>query len=79
MKEEEAKKIIEETDADFSIKNSFVRGLNILSKYEDIDPYFEHDMGWFGSFETVEKMTKEEVIELAKCGFFEDEESWAHF
>jgi hypothetical protein len=27
----------------------------------------------------VAKMSREDVIEMKKCGWFEDEDSWSHF
>jgi hypothetical protein len=81
MSREDAKKIIEETKADYSIPQNFLKGLEILSKYDDnIDPAFDHDIIWASDFDaTVENMTKEEVIQMATYGWFEDEDSWAHF
>lgn len=77
----EAQKLLEKTDSDHSQKQMFFRGLSIIAKYDDdIDPFFEHDQVWLSRFEeTVVKMSKEEVLELAKAGWFEDGGGWSHF
>lgn len=81
MNREEALKLIETTRTDFNSKQHFARGIAILAKYDDdIDPSFEHDQTWIAIFdETVAKMSREDIIEMARCGWFESEESWSHF
>ena len=81
MEVEEARALLEKTESDYSGKQNFFKGLQILAKYdEDIDPSFEHDQIWISEFEeTVTKMTPEEVELMGKYGFFEDEDSWSHF
>lgn len=81
MKREEAIQLIEKTDVDFSQKQQVLRGLQILAKYDDsLDCSFEHDQMWVANFDkTVAKMTGEEVLDMAVCGWFEDFDSWSHF
>lgn len=81
MTREEALTIIKNTKVEYDKPQRFVRGLNILAKYDnDIDPSFEHDQCWASDFDsTIEKMTREDVEALAQCGWFESEESWSHF
>jgi len=77
----EALKLFDETIRDFSQKQHFARGIAILAKYDDdIHPVFEHDQVWMCDFdEVVAKMSREDVIEMARCGWFESEGSWSHF
>lgn len=56
------------TANEFMCKNVVEYGLQIIPR-----------VNWFAGFEIVEKMTKDEVIKLTRCGFFEDEENWSHF
>lgn len=81
MTKEEALKLIEETKVNYQQKQHIARGLNILAKYDDnMQMSFEHDQMWAADFDsTTAKMTREDVIELAACGWFEDTESWSHF
>ena len=83
MTKDEALKIIEETEADYSQKQRVLRGLQILAKYDqnlDAHTSFEHDQIYVNDFEeAVVQMTKEDVVELAVCGWFESEDSWSHF
>jgi len=81
MTREEAIEIIKETKADYSQKQRVLRGLQILAKYDDnLDLSFEHDQMWAGSFDkTVASMTRDDCVELARCGWFESYESWSHF
>ena len=80
-----AKRIIEETDAfaGNGEKNVVMRGLQILAKYkEDVIPEFGHDIILVSDFEkTVRQMQEEEVIQMAKLGWFcrEENDYWAHF
>lgn len=76
-----ARKLIEKTELEMHAKQDIVRGLNILAKYDDnISCAFEHDKMWAGDFEsTVARMSREEVIEMARLGWFESEDSWAHY
>lgn len=80
---EKAKEIIEETNTDFREKNTVMRGLQILAKYEDnVKPEFDHDIIWASDFdETVMQMPEEEVLQMAKLGWRYDEENdcWSHF
>ena len=64
--------------------DDLVKGVAILGKYVKgrFNYSFEHDQMWFGEFEeTVVQMTEEDVLSLAKYGWFEDEEtnSWSKF
>ena len=80
MKREAALKIIDETTVDYTQTNSVLRGLQILSRYVYMNPSFEHDQMWAAGFDmTVDKMTREEVIEIARLGWFESENSWSHY
>ena len=81
MKPEEALQIIEETERDYKQKQHILRGLQILAKYDDdLRLSFEHDQMWVCDFnETVTLMTKEDVAELARYGWFESQDSWSHF
>ncbi len=76
----EALAIITETKDDFNQTQRVFRGMQILAKYSDTEPSFEHDQMWIADFDqTVAKMTREEVIEMASLGWFEQYESWSHF
>jgi hypothetical protein len=81
MTRKEALKLFDGTITDFSQKQRFARGIAILAKYDDdIDPRFEHDQMWCSDFDTtVAKMSREEVVEMARCGWTEDEDAWSHF
>ena len=81
MTREEAKLIIDKTRLDIKQKQRVLRGLQILAKYDDnLDCSFEHDQMWVADFDaTVARMTREEVVEMAACGWFEDFDSWSHF
>lgn len=81
MTRAEALQTLEETKKDNKQKQVVVRGLNILAKYDDdLAVAFEHDQVWAADFDTtVARMSKEEVIELAVCGWFESQDSWSHF
>ena len=67
---------------DFYEKHQVMRGLQILAKYEDdVVPEFGHDVILASDFESVLRMTEEEVVQMAKLGWFYDQENscWAHF
>jgi hypothetical protein len=79
---EKAREILESDDNERIYENDFSKGVAIISKYADtkFGYQFQHDQMWYGDFEkTVEKMTESEVMELAKHGWFEDEDSWTLF
>jgi hypothetical protein len=77
----EALKLIKATATDYSNKQHVLRGLAILAKYDDdISPQFEHDQMYCCDFkETVAKMSREEIEEMSRCGWFESEDAWSHF
>lgn len=87
MKIEDAKKILaqvksfEEMQAALKQKQDFLNGLMILAKYDDnIHPEFEHDICYVSNFEkTVLMMSEHEVNLMRTYGWFECEESWAHY
>jgi hypothetical protein len=81
MTRNEALEILEETRKDYTQKQRIFRGLQILAKYDDnLQFAFEHDQVFVADFDlTVEKMVREEVVELATCGWFLSEDSWSHF
>ena len=78
-----AKELVENTKSDFSEKHRVMRGLQILTKYQDHEEcYFEHDVIWAGGFDDlVSKMSEDDVCQMAKMGWFCDSEAehWAHF
>ena len=78
---EKAKILIENTECDFSIDNGIFKGLKILNKYVDeLNFDAAHNVVWLNDFEsTTEKMSEQDVKQLAKYGFIEDEDSWAFF
>lgn len=80
---EDALEIIEKTETDYNQKHRVPRGLQILCEHDedlDIGIVFEHDQMWAGDFEaTVATMTREEIEEMARLGWFEDMDSWSHF
>jgi hypothetical protein len=83
---ERAREILEEYEITLhNEKNTLLRGLTILSKYiDDLDTEVgaEHDQIVCGSFEEIAaKMTEKEIEEMARMGWFEDEEQecWATF
>ncbi len=82
MTKDEALQIIDATEVDYSQNQRILRGLQILAKYiEKLDDQtaFEHDQMYVNDFEeAVASMTKEDVVELAACGWFECEDSWSH-
>ncbi len=78
---EEALKIVEDTEANYYLNQTILRGLQILAKYDEVlDCSFEHDQMWVGDFEaTVAKMDKDEVWEMARLGWFEADDGWSHW
>ena len=81
MNIEEARKLIEKTDTDHTIKNRVPRGLNILMGFDpDVQCRFDHDQMWASDFEeTVSRMSVDAVLTLAQLGWFGSEDSWSHF
>lgn len=81
MTRKEAVRLIKNTKTDYSSKQHFARGIAILAKYDDdIDPQLEHDQIWCCDFDkTVVQMSQEDIIEMARCGWFASEDSWSHF
>ena len=81
MTNKRALELLDKHETNYDKKQRFVRGVVILAKYDNnIDPSFEHDITWLCDFnETIKKMTEEDLIKLAECGFFEDEEAWSCF
>ncbi len=63
--------------------HQIMRGLQILAKYEvDDDCCFEHDIIFAGNLEkTVPKMSEEDVLQMAKLGwfFYVENGCWAHY
>jgi len=78
---EVARKCIESTDTDCTIKNRVPKGLNILMGFDpDVQCRFDHDQMWASDFEaTVNMMGASAVLSLAQLGWFESENSWSHF
>ena len=59
---------------------NFVRGVTIILKYLDLDGYdlaANHDEIYFGLVESV--TNPEDVKELERLGWFEENESWKCF
>lgn len=84
MNIEKAREILSDDNVEREYDDNFVKGVAILGKYTKgrFNYSFEHDQMWFGAFEeTVEQMAESEVMELAKYGWFEDDEvnSWSKF
>ena len=68
---------------DLSIPRStrFLKGLEIIAKYE-LDPDFaaEHDIFYFGNYETtIVLMTEDEQRTMFTYNWVEAEDSWAFF
>lgn len=81
MTREEALHLLEETEQDYKQKNRIMQGLTIIAKHNDnldLTIACEHDLLYAGAFDLVEEMTREEVIEMATLGWFEEYDSWAH-
>ncbi len=80
---DKAKEVIKEFETYIGEeKNKVMRGLQILAKYEEnVMPQFDHDIIWASDFDkTVMQMPEEDVIQMAKLGWFYDKENdcWAH-
>ncbi|NTW27280.1 MAG: hypothetical protein HGA36_03080 [Candidatus Moranbacteria bacterium] len=81
---DKAKEIIEKMDISSMIgeKNTVMHGLQILAKYEEnVMPQFDHDIIWASDFDkTVMQMPEEDVLQMAKLGWYYDTENdcWAH-
>lgn len=55
-------------------------GIAIILKYEPSASFAcEHDIMYFGSYDSRENMTVEEKQKMAELGWIEQYESWAHF
>lgn len=80
MTVQEARRIISYTQKYFFEKQTILKGLSILSMVDDdVQCSFEHDIIFASSFEkTVACMSDQDVESMAKYGWFESEESWAH-
>jgi hypothetical protein len=80
---EEAIRIVQETESDYTQSQMFLNGLIILSKYDDnIVPEFDHDVCWASSFEkTALLMTREDLVKMKQCGwnYDDDTECWKHY
>jgi len=76
MTEDEAQQIIIESRAAFSSRTNIVlKGLLILARFYrnlDLEIACEHDVLYCG---IVELMTREDVLELAELGWFEEDGS----
>lgn len=83
MTREEVVQLMKETPLDLDQKQRFLRGLQIIARYDDdLDSQlcFEHDQVYCGDFDAlVEKMTREEIIEMAQCGWFLSEDAWSYY
>lgn len=78
MTKDQARAILKRTKKDKYIRNAFIKGIQILEKYDDnMIPYFDVDVAFFTDFDRTVKMSEEDVQELAKLGFFEQEDAWA--
>ncbi len=81
MTRERALQIIEGTKTNHAQSQGILLGLQILAKYdEELDCSFEHDQMWVSDFEaTVKRMSKDEVIGMARLGWFEADDRWSHW
>jgi len=81
MDVDKAIELIGKTETDYEIKSRVPRGLMILMTFDsNIECRFEHDQMWACDFEeTVTKMEEGDVEQMARLGWFEDEEAWSHF
>ena len=77
----EAERIISETEDDFLQENVIMRGLQILSEYEkDVRCGFEHDIIFASGFrETAPRMSREDILQMARLGWFCQSGCWAHY
>jgi hypothetical protein len=83
MTKEHAKKILDSTKRDYTIKHCVLKGLQIFARYnEDETIAFLHDVIYAEDFEdSLKHLTEEELQELAKMSWIVDEETetWCHF
>ena len=55
-------------------------GMLLIAKYDpQADFSAEHDVIYFGSYETSQEMTPEERADMRAWGWHEEYESWAHY
>ena len=78
---EEIQQILEQEHFDPNQTQVVLRGLQLLEKYDsDVETAFEHDIIFASSFhKTSIQMSKDELILMRHLGWFEYEESWAHY
>lgn len=83
MGRESIVQLIEETPIDHSKKQRFLKGLQSIARYDsDLNSHlcFEHDQVYCSDFGALaEKMTGEEIIEMAQCGWFFREDAWSYY
>ncbi len=81
MTRDEALQIIDETETNNTQPQHILIGLQILARHDEVlECSFEHDQMWVSNFNrTVGKMSEDEVWEMARAGWFEDENSWSHW
>lgn len=81
MTREEALEIIEYTDTNYQQPQRILLGLQILARHDEVlECSFEHDQMWASSFDmTVAKMSRDEVWQMARAGWFEDQDAWSHW
>ncbi len=83
MTKDEAQQIIIEARAAFNSRtNTVLKGLLLLARFYgdlDLEIACEHDVLYCGLFGIVERMTREDVLELAELGWFEESGSWANY
>jgi hypothetical protein len=57
-----------------------INGINLILKYEpDASFSAEHEVIYFGSYETREMMTPEEQQQMEEWGWFKEYESWNRY
>jgi len=75
----------EEGDVAMTTGNKILLGLQILFKYDiNLELHAEHDELWAGAKDMTHEgmcaiMSKEDIKEMNRFGWSEDEESWHHF
>jgi len=83
MKLEHAREILENDDNHIGPTNSIYEGMRVITNVyngEEVPMGMNHYQIFYGDFEkTVEKMDGHQVVFMANCGWFEDEESWSTF
>ena len=77
-------RVLDTVQPDYTQPNNVLQGLQIIARHvEDTGPEFGHDIIWAGGDfdDVVEKMSEEEVHEMATLGWHYDDDSnsWAHF